>query len=172
MTKQRTLLTRVVSLSSPVRCSSSNRLLVLLTITAVLLASCSAPGSIPLGNQAQPVNTVGAEASSGCPTPTPANDLGLEPNEGVAGSSVQDAATLEDTMPTDEQNVPSLAEREAMLDRVNQGPARPDARPEGDGVPPDPALELHAGSAEIDAAVPLSGTPDLDPSAATATPCP
>lgn len=171
MSRSGAFVARISNTSDAVR-FARHKMLLLLTITAVALAGCSAPGLAPLEDEPKPPSALGTEAATGCPTPVPPGDLGLEQNEGMAGQSIQDPARLEDTMAAGEQTVPSLAEREAMLDRVNQGPTRPEERPEGDGVPPVPGIELQAGRADSDAAVPLSGTSGLEADAATATPCP
>ncbi len=171
MSRSGTFVTRVPNIPGAAQ-FARHRMLLLLTIAALALAGCSTPGLSPLPDEPQPPPAFDAETVTGCPTPAPPGDLGLEQNDGMAGQGIQDTATLEDTMATDEQAVPTLAEREAMLGRVNQGPARPDARPEGDGPPPVPDLELQSGSAAVDAAAPFSDTAGLASPAATATPCP
>lgn len=171
MSRSGAFIARIPDTCGAVR-SARHRMVLLLAITAVALAGCGAPGLASLEDESYRPSAVNTETVTGCPTPVPADDLGLEQNAGMAGQSAQGPAILEDAMPTDQEAVPSLAEREAMLDRVNQGPTRPEERPEGDGVPPVPGIELQAGRADSDATVPLSGTSGLEADAATATPCP
>lgn len=149
---------------------TARRSLVLLTMAAVVLTGCTTPN---LATQEDAPAMPDTAIMMGCPTPTPQDDLGLEQSGAVAGQGIQESASHEDTQTAGDENaVPSLAEREAMLDRANQGPVRPGVELEGSGVPPDPNLSLQPGTAEVDAAAPVSGTTHPDASDTTPTPCP
>ncbi len=144
----------------------------LLTITSLVLTSCSA-SSLPLPvDVSRPGPAAGAEAGAGCPTPTPLDDLGLEKNSGSAGQSTQDPATLDEAATGDPDTIPSLAAREALLDRVNQGPTRENARTPVEVATPDPGLGLQGDTAVPGATQPLSDSADLATDHATPTPCP
>ena len=144
----------------------------LLTITSLVLTSCSASSlSLPV-DASRPGPAAGAEAGAGCPTPTPFDNFGLEENGSSAGQSIQDAATHDEAATGDPDTIPSLAAREALLDRVNQGPTREDARTPGEAAVPDPGLGLQGDTAVPGATQPLSDSTDLAADHATPTPCP
>lgn len=157
---------------------NTGKMLVLLTIASVVLSGCATPGSAALDETPSTSDTTPSTADTvavtGCPTPTPQDTFNLDQDASTAGQSIQEPATLEGdtTAAGDENTVPSLAEREAMLDRVNQGPVRPGVELAGDGVPPDPNLSLQPGSPDVDATAPVSATTHLDANATTPTPCP
>lgn len=143
------------------------------TLAVLILTGCSAQSLPPLGGEPLPETTAGTDVTTGCPTPTPSDDLGLEQNGGSAGQSTQGAATPDENLAASEQEaILSLAEREAMLDRANQGPLRPEAHADGAIVAPDPSLGLTADTAAVSATISMSDSSDLSADGATPTPCP
>jgi hypothetical protein len=97
---------------------------------------------------------------TGCPTPTALANVAPDGQES-AQASVSPAGAQEATTDIASADQLSSAEREAMLDRVNQGPARPELT-NGASVPPAPGTESGLSDA--------SATPDLEV-ASTPTPC-
>lgn len=144
----------------------------LLTIATLVLTGCSASG-LPLPADASPPGPAsGRDTAAGCPTPVPFDDLGLEENGSSAGQSIQDAATQDDDNAVEQGTIPALAAREALLDRVNQGPLRPDVRAEAESAAPDPGLELHADNAVLSSTLLVSDSAGQETPDATPTPCP
>lgn len=122
-------------------------------IAALALGACTF--------QAPMSNTGGRADPTGCPTPTAAitESLGAE-ESGQASASPTGIDDLTVAGAATDQLSP--AEREAMLDRVNQGPARPDSV-DGASVAPAPGTESLPGDP--------AASDDLQ-QAPTPTPCP
>ena len=143
------------------------------TLAVLILTGCSAQGLSPTAGEPSPGAATEVDATSGCPTPSPSDDLGLEHNGSSAGQSAQAAATSDENTVAGEQGmIPSLAAREAMLDRANQGPPRPEARAEDAIAAPDPSLALTGDTAAVSATLPMSDSTGLSADGATPTPCP
>lgn len=132
---------------------STFKMLTIANVLALALGACAFQP--PTGDDArQPAK------QTGCPTPTPLTSVALEAQES-AQASVSPAGAQEATTDIASADQLSPAEREAMLDRVNQGPARPQLTNEA-SVPPAPGSESGLGDAPA--------APDLDV-APTPTPC-
>ncbi len=143
------------------------------TLAVLILTGCSAQGLSPTAGEPSPGAATGVDATSGCPTPIPSDDLGLEQNGSSAGQSAQAAATSDENMAAGEQGIiPSLAAREAMLDRANQGPLRPEARADDTVAAPDPSLALTGDTAAVSATLSMSDSTGLSVDGAAPTPCP
>ena len=130
---------------------SGFKLFTIANILALTLGACTFQP--PTGDNA---NRPGNQ--TGCPTPTAVAGISVGEQESEQ-ASVSPAGMEEPTeaiTPTDQL---SPAEREAILDRVNQGPARPGQTDEA--VPPAPGTESRPGDASPS---------DLDV-APTPTPC-
>ena len=132
---------------------SAFKMFTIANVLALALGACTfqPPTS---GDARQPTK------QTGCPTPTAMASVALDGQES-AQASVSPAAAQEATTDIASADQLSPAEREAMLDRVNQGPARPELT-NGASVPPAPGSESRPGD---DAA-----TTDLEV-APTPTPC-
>ena len=135
---------------------STFKMCTIANIVALALGACTF--------QAPMSNTGGQADQTGCPTPTAVigDSLGAE-ESGQANASPVGVDDLTVAAGPTEQLSP--AEREAILDRVNQGPARPDSADTA-SVPPVPGTESPPGDATTaDAATDLDVAP-------TPTPCP